>query len=256
MQWGKLSREKNRVFVELKKQITHQNYGDSTKDPDKWCITELIKERNAAKFVALEILEGRNQKGILFQDQAVKGPDGLQMTFKLEVLSRQACYEDKSGHKIFVHPDAINNVGSPDDIVVINPDEPPKPGDIIRIKTRPKDLDENGEEVTLKIRNMWVAYGDDEYFYANFKVQDDLTINVPYPHVKTFLERAGFRIAFPQFSKGHRPRRVTQWLYKEVFPGDAQPEEKPIRKRRTRKPKEENNEPENTPDKSSTLDGG
>lgn len=244
MQWGKLPRERNRIFVELKQKITHQNYGDYTKDPEKWCITELIKEKNPAKFIALEILEGRNQKGIVFPDQAVKGPVGLQMTFKLRVLSRQACYADKDGNRIFVNPDAVTNVGNLDDIVVLKPEEPPKPGDVIRIKTRPRDLDENGEEVTLQIRNMWVAYGEDEYLYVNFEVQKDLTINVPYPYVKSLLEKAGFRIAMPQFSKGHRPRRVTQWLYKEVFPTDE-----PQKKKRQRKPKEVTHEPQATTDK-------
>lgn len=234
MKWSDLGSVRGQVYQELKKRITEANYGDHKKDENRWSLTELIQSTNQRKYTALEVLEGRQLDGKVFPDMAVD------IKFKLRVLSRQAVYKDKNGQRVFLNPAGRDNVGDPDDIIVLQPDTPVEPGDVIRVKGRPKREDEEGQPLDIHSRNRMSMYGEDMYIFHEFVVDKDGCIEVGYPHAYIMLQKNGKRLAFPQFEKGQRPRRVTAWLYEEVFETDAKP--KRSRKKRAENTKGMSNE--------------
>ncbi len=202
--------------------IEKDSYGS---DEGQWSMSELVEgQGDNLTAQMLRVIEGVTWDGSnIISDKL----NGLEKTYKLKVMSRQACCRTKDGKTIWQQEVAKNRNGEPGDLVPTH-DEPPQPGDIVEWKTTKKTHDERGNPVDEKVRKRWSIAGIRPHKYAEFVVDKDLCINVRYPYVYSMLIKHGFRLVSPQHRKtaknSKNPRRITNWWFKEVLPSAAKPD--------------------------------
>lgn len=224
--------KRTKLHNELRKFITAKNYQDGN-----WTLNEILNDNDERKYVVFRILEGIQPNGTRRPDLK---PD---IVFKYEVLTRQACCRDKNGKKIYESKEAFD-LYSDDGDHLPEYDEKPRLGDIVEWKGERIDVDpETGNPVDARLLKKWAMMGKRPNEYLEYEVDQDGCISVSYPQCKAMLDKRGFGGPKPRFRKGHiqdkKKRRMTNWWFREVPPG-----EKPKRKKRSdagkpREPKEE-----------------
>lgn len=220
IRWVDLARSTNRIKLmqELRVLLTPEKYWD------EWTLTELIIEEDTRKFTAFQVFDGVQADGTIWPDSRPVIP------FRLRVLTRQACIEDKKGNKIWERHEARDAVGSPSDIVPDH-DDPPEPGDIVEIKGRRITHDpDTGKIVDAKILKKWAVRGKRPEQYDRFIVDNDGCITVYWPHAKRMLERYGKQISKARFrrldKRDKTKRKITNWRFEEVAPDFRGPSSK------------------------------
>lgn len=212
---------KTKLHKALRKLITEQNYKDGI-----WTLTDVIADDDARKFTIYKILEGIRPNGEKRYDMAPR------ITFKFEVITRQACCRDAKGNTLWQSEEALALQGAKGDSVPKH-DEKPIPGDVIEWKGHAITVDEDTDRpVDAKILKKWARMGKRPNEYLEFEVDRDGCISVNYPTCLEMLSRKGFKGAKPQFRKTHikdkRRRRLTNWWFREIPPG-----QQPKRKKRS-----------------------
>ena len=245
--WTGLAQLRNRqeVHKALGNLITPKNYGTG---PDQWCLTELITTGTNASEEVFRLLAGIDQDGKEVNDGAMKDAGGLPLTFKLRVLSRQACFETKDGRGINDW-DTTDIVGENDNQELCPAfDELPVEGDVVWVKGNAyTHCPVTGDRVWKKVAKRMIARFESEvgrkvkpfralWRHSKYPVDADGCITVPYYQAVQLLRNNGFRIPMYQFTSGPRrgdPKKVrviTNWHFKEVTPDDEKkktPKDKP-----------------------------
>jgi hypothetical protein len=200
----------DKVIASLRQVIRADNYGFG---PGDWNMTELVQESDQRKYVAFQMIEGIDHERRRDTNQ------GLGLTYRLRVLTRQACVRDKAGNRIWPTNEPKINLGNPEDIVP-NHEDLPEPGDVVEWKGSVKATDDRGNIVDAKIIRRWALQGIRPENYHEFEVDKDLCINVRYPQIIEMLTRKGRKLSYPQFRKINKAskekRRITNWWFEEV----------------------------------------
>ena len=192
--------------------MRYDNYGFGD---ENWNLSGIIKTEDPRKSYCLMILDSRHTNGEVSEADKIVGPDGNPITFKLLVLSRFACEMDKDGNRIFRSKEAKDRSGQSSDIVA-NPGDKPRPGDVITFKIGFKTRNSDGLEMKdVELMSM-AEDGQDIYDRRKLVVDSDLCITLPNPYAMMALRRHGERMIFPEFSVQYRPRKVTNWWFREV----------------------------------------
>jgi hypothetical protein len=207
---------------------------------NEWSLTEIMKQTPDKKIPALMLISGDEPGGRKNPDREFKN-NGMPMMFRLKVLTRQACHRDKTG-KLICRTDEEFEFDKDQKILVNDSSEKPKPGDVVRWKDRIREPDTmipassgyNNQEISAMMAephlssshlDNWKANGEECHIWAEFTVDDDLCILVPFKFAQPMLKQKGFRMpAIPQFMRtdrvkaGEKPkRRITNWWFQEVF---------------------------------------
>lgn len=198
------------------------NYGSSE---EQWSFTQITRalktdgnEKRKAE-LCLASLDGLEVDGKRHHERAVKW-NGTAPVFRLRVLSRQACHEDKDGNRLWWRQDAKQFNGTESDIVVSH-DDAPVAGDIVRCKIDMEPFNDEGKRMSTSDQEALIHEGREITNYNRFDVDKNSCITVGYPDVMMLLNKNGERLAFPQFQKMDRrnkaDRKITNWLFREVF---------------------------------------
>jgi hypothetical protein len=171
--WSTVSAATNRqrAYSDVRKILKPDNYGFG---PGNWNMTDLIRDEDSRKFHAYQILDGVTAKhkrapGL----QPLQDVSGGPFLFKLRVLTRQACCRDKKGNIIWQSEQALEDMGSADDIL---PDykEKPESGDVVEWKGQFREWDEDSDrKVTGHVLREWAARGIRPETYVEFTVDSD-----------------------------------------------------------------------------------
>ena len=237
--WGLLRMKRNRQAIEadLEKMITAENYG---KGEGKWCLSELFAEGSDVARAAARMVAGTLPDGKPRQDGPLKS-NGVPMTFRLRVLSRQACTKTVDGEWINTwDTTATAEPGKACYTGELCPlhSEPPKPGDEVWIKGDAYTHDKlTGKPTTKSVRQAMVARMELDldrtikpqmatHAWTQIKVDDDLCITVGYAHAAQLLRLHGKRLAKAKWTATRRKdnpsnRMITNWLFEEVTPDDV-----------------------------------
>ena len=252
MDWNKIpSKGSYPMYMgTLGKLITPKNYG---RGPDKWNLTEILRQPDIVRVPALNTITGDDVKGNPRPDRAMK-LNGIPFMFKLRVMTRQIRFGSTvgcisvDGKKICVtddeysfHSDGVDE----EDKILVEYRDKPKPGDVVRWKDRMREPDnvidqqtimsaQNEPLITAELLephlstehiDSWAAAGEDLYIYEEYEVDENLCINVPIAHAQAMLRKFGHRIARPQWRKMDKPkpeekppRKITNWLFQEAIP--------------------------------------
>jgi hypothetical protein len=201
-----------RCHAAILRKMSYDNYGFKS---GQWNLTDIIKSSDQRSAYCLMILDGKLSNGEKHESINITGPDGNPILYKLSVLSRYACKHDKDGNRLFTNEDGLKRSGGEDD-KLIQPGEKPVPGDKVDFKMGFKVMHEDGTELrSMDIMSM-SEDGRDIYDRRVFTVDNDLCISLPNPYALMALRRNGYKILFPEFALQYRPRKVTNWWYKEV----------------------------------------
>jgi hypothetical protein len=204
--------KRTKLHGELRKFITEKSYKEGN-----WTLSEILNDNDERKHVVYKILEG-------IQPDGRSRPDLRPMiVFRFEVLTRQACCRDKNGRTIWETKDAFELYGEDGDHLPAY-DDKPKPGDIVEWKGHRIEADpETGNPVDSRLLKKWALMGKRPNEYDEYEVDQDGCILVSYPQCKAMLDKRGFGGPKPRFRKGHiqdkKKRRMTNWWFKEVPPG-------------------------------------
>lgn len=209
------------------------NYGPGD---NQWSITSIMQTRTAggpSKIKAetcLAVIDGLMADGKRHPEEALK-INGIPPLFMLKVLSRQACARSIDGKKIINR----NPVYGEEDAIVVKYGDLPIIGDVVRCKSSMKAYNEYGERIgtadqeSMRMRDIELSN------YNEFVIDENGIIIVGYPDVYQLLTKGGERITFPQFkkidNKDKEKRRITNWLFREVFVRPQAKEEHPIDQR-------------------------
>jgi hypothetical protein len=213
---------RKKAYLALRRLVTAKTYGFDDRDDTTWNLTDMIRSTDARKHMVYAILDGVNwelkyKPGILpMQEADGSGP----FTFRLKVLTRQACCRTHDGHKIWERDEALTEFGSDGDIVAEFGDAP-QPGDIVEWKNQWREVDEDsGRDVDAAMLNEWAARGIRPESYVEFVVDKDGCISVPYPFSLMMLRKRGKNLTFPKFRKKNRAkpreRKLINWWFEEV----------------------------------------
>jgi len=235
--WTKVRGLRNKQEIEayLRENIKGSNYGIGR---DCWTLTEMIHERSNMAESALRIIQGVDMTGRQTGPGELKDESGMPMRYKLRVLTRQACIDDKNGKGINnwdsteATPENDNNEFCP------GPNEPPKEGDRVWIKGDAMTNDPiTGERLTKKYKMAMRARMEAEvgrqikpelayYYYTKVPVDKDGCITVDFNNAMQLLKTKGKRLVLPQFASGRRvpegTRQITNWRFEEVPPNKQQ----------------------------------
>lgn len=211
--WADLrNKTKPELFEEFRRLITVENYlaGD-------WTLTEAVQQTNPIKFWVYRILDGVDNEEERTLERLMDD-DGREFRFRLKVLSRFACCEDKKGRKIYMYKQAVENSYDENSFV---PDvkDLPKQGDIVEWKGKDIKVDpDTGKRVDARTFKRWAYQGQRPNRYNRYTVDKDLCIRVPYPDVIMMLNKHGVKCCFPRFKKKNRGdhRMITNWYFQEV----------------------------------------
>lgn len=214
MEWSRFPKinHKFKLFKELRQIVNQENY-----DRGLWNLTDLVLDEDPRKFAIYEILQGTNHDKTFRPDMAPL------ISFRLQVLTRQACCENKHGDRMWSNEEAREIQGEESDLLP-NYDELPHKGDIVEWKGHARSYDPETEKpVDSKILKRWAAQNKRPNDYHRFEVDGDGCITVRYPQVLEMLSRKGVKSSKPRFRKVHRRdrkdqkrRRLTNWWFKEV----------------------------------------
>ena len=196
----------------LRRVMSFDNYGF---DDGNWNLTGIIKSPDQRAAVCMMILEGKLSNQVYSESELIRGPDGEVMKFKLQVLSRQACKFDKNGNRIFKSKEAQDKSGEEGSIVAEYTD-PPQEGDVIQFKIGLKHTDDDGEEMNARKLMSLAMDGQAIHTMRNASVDRNGCISIPCPYAVMALRRNGHRVSFPEFAGQYKPRKVTNWWFKEV----------------------------------------
>jgi hypothetical protein len=207
----------------VKKQLTEKNYmsgGD-----DSWSLSEIVSGIDTPSQLALCALSGVRHDGAAIEDKPCED-----MRYKLRVITRQACFQDKDGQKINGW-DVLPSDGSEAGGESIRPlwDEEPCEGDLVRVKGNMLDEDpDSGLPMGYIVKRNMVLRGKDIYRYKVYKVDKNLCITVPLDQAAQLLQQKGVEIAFPKRKRKNKiqtaqdkerytgQRVITNWHFKEV----------------------------------------
>jgi hypothetical protein len=200
----------------------------------QWNLTEIIAQKDNAATMALHYIAGDVVNGVRARGQ-------LQMlTYRLQVVSRQACMYDKDGTYL--------NGFDRFDLEGPKPDDKAKPGDVIRIKRDLilRDPDDPEKKVTWKEKNKMLdrvnakllakremyqgkirraRMEEAAYEWEEVVVDEEGCITVGIMDALDMLKTKGYGIAKPDFrdplktKMGEKPipeRQITNWYYLEV----------------------------------------
>jgi len=215
--WNNIERMpgKHRVFQSLKQAMRPDNYGT---ERDQWNLTDFILSTDERRFFAWQILQGVDDMMKPNTELGLRASDGEKFRFRLKVLTRQACYEDKNGTRIFYWDESQQGTGI-DDSIIVGLDDKPEPGDVVVWKGSAIKVDEHGQRVDGYTKSLWAMQGKPFYNMMRYTVDKDGCIRVPYPYVLSMLQKHGERLVFPQFRKQDKKikrRKITNWWFKEV----------------------------------------
>lgn len=203
-------------LAEIKKQITKGTYdGAARGNVEGWSLTDMISQQQ----IASSAIQGMcHINGVDTRGKKKKGgkPISNGLEVRLKVLTRQACFADSKGKRIYKDPT------QPD--MTLEP-EAPRKGDVIRIRGDQKTEGENGGLLTSSEREYMIDNNISLYYFEDVVVDGDGCINVDCEQAMQLLRRNGKKIRKPQHQKPHssiknraegQKRRVTNWLFEEV----------------------------------------
>lgn len=210
--------KKQKLHQQLQQAFNASTYGK------EWTVKELIAEEDTRKHVIYMVLNGDQFDGRkVVHNPGAKPP----ISFRLRVLTRQACVRTADGAPIWSKASAREMLGSPSDPLPTF-DEKPQPGDIVELKGAAITHDpDTGEPVDAKVLKKWSRQGKRPNYYFEFPVDKDGCITVQWPHVLSLLQKHGRHIAQPQFRKvdlrekgldKDNFRKLTNWWFEEVTP--------------------------------------
>jgi hypothetical protein len=206
---------KNKIYADLRKQLQPSNYGFD----GGWNLTAILKDTDKRSHHALMVLDGVGPDGSKDSSLVMMDESGNPYTYRLKVLTRQACVRTKSGHRIWLRNEAKENIGDPEDVLAEHND-PPQTGDIVEWKGQLQRYTKDGDEIDPATIRRWAMDGRRPESFFNFKVDRDGCITVPFIVALAMLQRKGARMVSPRFRKIDRDdkvkRRITNFWFKEV----------------------------------------
>ena len=226
MQWHTINRNTSRQDLDrqLKKLIKLSDYGFAQ---EQWNLSALILEPTFGTR-CFQLLAGEQPNGKKTDDGPMMAEDGSPLKFRLQVLTRQACAEDKHGTPINGTKYQTVKASPGDNTLYPDRFEKPEPGDIVKIKKNHRTVDpETNESITPPRRNAMLAKGQEVWIFARKVVDKDLCIWCSLDEAHQLLSLNGARLLkYPEVQRRDKQlddanppkpqREIANWHFKEV----------------------------------------
>ena len=206
----------------VKKDLIIDNYDPDARPGDKgWSLSEFVENDDRVALTAITLLHGRHTSGRALLDGEGIDQMNEKRNYRLQVLTRQACYADKDGNVFASNP---IEPGCPDY------NEKPVAGDVVKVKGNMYSEDPaTGRKLSRPgVRNDMQRRGKDLYSHRMYKVDGDGCITLEAQHAFQLLKQSGFRLVPVEFRKlnsnirteaggiDKKQRKITNWRFREV----------------------------------------
>lgn len=202
-----------------------RTYFESTITPDKygfsdgqWNLTDIITSPNPyLKEIVESLFLGTDARGRIDPQLRPIDDSGLPYTFRLRVLTRQACERDADGKELT----PVESRAQQESLELVSHNDKPKEGDAVRWKgdMRRSPIEPHLSTTTLEY---WRVRGELPHYYYEYKIDKDGCILVPFAQARAMLAKKGERLVFPDHtrmedgSKDKAARKISNWWFKEV----------------------------------------
>lgn len=190
---------RSRLISQIRSDILRpDNYGTGD---GQWTLTEIAQMDRGKQIPFWQTIAGDDpDSGKPIYGQQLRDIDGGEnFLFRLQVLSRQACCRDMHGHPI----------------ASASPEDKPIPGDVVEWKSHKRPSD-TGVVVTATDLRTWSYRGIRPHIYAEFRVDADGCIMVPFKFALPMIRKYGERMVFPEHESQGGSRTVCNWRFREV----------------------------------------